>query len=664
MTSLKTVLTSNGSALTTPIVKDVYSGVTNQVTRVLAANELYAVVSPTYTSIKSDSPLTVYLWSTVSESAVPQIMYCPGLTILDQPWALIELYNASETANSVELVTSGYPTTQQFHIVGPTGVPEAGPDSLDAIFDAIFRRHDGVVPSVVPAWESTFSGIAQAEIVPKVSVGNVIFNNGESLTTTQYGLPIYLLDEDGTPFVDTDGTPFIDEVLWYGDSLNLMDDNQAPLIDGDGTQLVDDLPQTPPNNTQWLIGIGSNLCTEDGNPFRLHGVNFGGMDSRMFPGLLSIRALKTVTVDGVEQLGMIDQAKQLGFNAIRLTCCIDMTWPNAVCESYDSVNVALNPALINYANLPAGATQANGDAVIHPLEIVDYIVECCKSLGMRLMLDMHCAAPNTDNGTGFNGVWYTSAGPNGPAGTQMGVTRDPRNEQQLIDAWVVFANRYKDEPTVCAFDLVNEPWATTWDDNPATGWPAAAERIARAIQAVNPNVLIVVEGNQITPNSLPVYPSGWGTWPLYGENLYNVRSRPITIPVQNKLVYSPHEYYGPGYNWTESYDFPNTMVEAWDTLWGFIVTQNIAPIIIGEWGGNFTGTIPAQAKWAYKFVDYMKNNMMGRVNWFHWSMDGSFPPAGTQSVLGLMYQTDTEAIMPWPLQEHMVRYFVASSQTP
>ena len=61
------------------------------------------------------------------------------------------------------------------------------------------------------------------------------------------------------------------------------------------------------------------------------------------------------------------------------------------------------------------------------------------------------------------------------------------------------AARYRDNPTVMALDIRNEPKRTaTWaSGNPATDWNEAAVRGANAILAVNPDVLIFVEGVQV-----------------------------------------------------------------------------------------------------------------------------------------------------------------------
>lgn len=482
------------------------------------------------------------------------------------------------------------------------------------------------------------------------------------------GAPNDLETDDSVQIIDDDGAVLVDSVLSFGALLDLQADDHTGLTDDDGTPLVDNPPRTNlwPSTLQWLRGEGASLVQEDGTPFRIKGINWSGFESRMFPGLLTVRAYKSVVINGVVKQGIMDQIAEVGFNAIRFPICIDMTWPNAVAQAFDGVNVALNPDLVNYANYNGVDENVNGSSVITPLEILDKMVEHAKALGLRILLDMHCAAPNTANASGFNGRWYTSTGPNGPAGTTMGLFNDPRNEQSLIDAWVTLAERYKDEPTVFAMEIVNEPFDTTWDDDPMTGLPAMYERVGNAVQQVNPNILIVCEGNQITPDQLPNYPSKYGSWPGWGQNLYGAHYYRVKLNIrQDKVCYAPHDYFQPNVQWTDDYSFPETMPEVWTTLWGWLIDQNVAPVIITEWGGNFSGAIPAQYKWAERLSEYMYQEKNGMVNWFYWAMvPGTDNSGPDQTVVGLIKQlpgVDGSNTL-WPAQLDMCQRFIAGSQ--
>lgn len=148
-------------------------------------------------------------------------------------------------------------------------------------------------------------------------------------------------------------------------------------------------------------------------------------------------------------------------------------------------------------------------------------------------------------------------------------------------------------------DLWNEPKATaSWGWNPATDWNSAAERVGAAIQAVNPDWLIIVEG------------IGAQYW--WGGNLQGVAKHPVRLPVKNKLVYSAHEYCielypQPWFTNNVSYPggpFPGNMRGVWNSHWGYIVRNKIAPVYIGEFGTSFKME-PYDSAWLPRLLKYM-----------------------------------------------------------
>jgi len=162
--------------------------------------------------------------------------------------------------------------------------------------------------------------------------------------------------------------------------------------------------------------------------------------------------------------------------------------------------------------------------------------------------------------------------------------------------------------------LNNEPhddaaWGT---GNAALDWNAAAERCAAAIQTVNPDALIVVEGVEEVGDD--------GYW--WGGNLTGVRSAPITIPVQNKLVYSAHEY-GPevfAQDWFTAPSFPDNLPAIWDDHFGFIVNEEISHVFIGEFGIRSADSAEGRAGiWFDAFLAYM--NGAGGYSWTFWSFN-------------------------------------------
>jgi hypothetical protein len=77
--------------------------------------------------------------------------------------------------------------------------------------------------------------------------------------------------------------------------------------------------------------------------------------------------------------------------------------------------------------------------------LIDRLIGWCKQAGLHVILDMH-AAPggqtgvNHDDGTGFPLVFYV-----------------PRYQAETVALWGHLAERYRNETTVLAYDLLNEP---------------------------------------------------------------------------------------------------------------------------------------------------------------------------------------------------------------
>ncbi|MCR4926491.1 MAG: glycoside hydrolase family 5 protein, partial [Lachnospiraceae bacterium] len=75
----------------------------------------------------------------------------------------------------------------------------------------------------------------------------------------------------------------------------------------------------------------------------------------------------------------------------------------------------------------------------------------------------------------------------------------------------------------------------------------------------------------------------------WGGNLRGVKDYPIDLgKYQSQLIYSPHDYGPKVYKqpWFEkSFDFDSLMKDCWRDNWFYIYEDEIAPLLIGEWGG-------------------------------------------------------------------------------
>jgi endoglucanase len=163
---------------------------------------------------------------------------------------------------------------------------------------------------------------------------------------------------------------------------------------------------------------------------------------------------------------------------------------------------------------------------------------------------------------------------------------------------------------IIGIDIFNEPHDYTWGE-----WKSLTEQAYAAINAVNPNILLFVQGigtnagaQDGTPATVTPQPHGnAASNPNWGENLYEAVSNPINVP-KSQLVFSPHTY-GPsvfvqrmfmdpaqpqcaGLEGDAAGDAncnivinPTQLRAGWEEHFGFLKQQGFA-IVVGEYGGN------------------------------------------------------------------------------
>ena len=105
------------------------------------------------------------------------------------------------------------------------------------------------------------------------------------------------------------------------------------------------------------------------------------------------------------------------------------------------------------------------------------------------------------------------------------------------------------------------------------------------------------------------------TW--WGGNLRGVADYPVTVAGhQNQIVYSPHDY-GPlvfAQPWFYSGFTKQTLYnDVWRDNWLFIHEQNIAPLVIGEWGGYMDGG--PNEKWMVAIRDLIVEYKLAHTFW-------------------------------------------------
>lgn len=324
---------------------------------------------------------------------------------------------------------------------------------------------------------------------------------------------------------------------------------------------------------------GKNVMLPDGKPFIMRGTNLGNWlvpEGYMF-GFRDVNSPR-----------MINQL----FNELIGPSATDSFWKtfvnNYITEDdvrymkrigMNSIRVPFNYRLFTSEKYLGESNPNRG------FELLDRLIRWCRKEQLYVMLDMHCApggqtGDNIDDGEGYPFLFESE-----------------KDQQLTIDIWKRIASRYKNEPIIIGYDLLNEPIAHYFDAayfNPKL--EGFYKRITAAIREVDKNHLIFLGGAQWNSNFAP-----------FGK------------PFDDKLVYTFHKYWTP----------PTT--EVIQSYIDFSNKHNV-PIYCGETGENTNG-------WVDSFRTTMENANIGWHFWPYKKLDNvrgvvTFAkPAGYDSII-------------------------------
>jgi endoglucanase len=309
---------------------------------------------------------------------------------------------------------------------------------------------------------------------------------------------------------------------------------------------------------------GQYIVDSNGARVHLNAFNWYGSEGEDF------------VVEGLEAQplnSIVATIKGLGFNAVRLL------WSNQMVES--------NPVVGSYALTANPSLEGE-----HALTIFDTVVNALTGAGIMVILDNHMSnagwcCSTTDN----NELWYNTSYP----------------EANWIADWQTMATRYQSNPWVIGVDLRNEPRSpATWGGSATTDWHAAAQRGGNAVLAVNPNLIIFVEGVN------------------YAGDLSGVTSLPVQLNIANQLVYEAHDY---GF-WYSSIAGYSGWYNAIEPKWGYLVNgSNPQPLWIGEFGTcNSADTCDNSSSnadlgfWFTAMTSFVRDY---GVDWSYWAINGT-----------------------------------------
>lgn len=141
------------------------------------------------------------------------------------------------------------------------------------------------------------------------------------------------------------------------------------------------------------------------------------------------------------------------------------------------------------------------------LKHLDSLLPVCKELGILVCVDLH-TPPGGRNGN-----------------SECRMFHERRFQDAFVGAWEKIAARYKGNPAVWGYDLVNEPVEGLVPEG-LMDWRALAEHTARRVRAIDPDHAIIIE------------PAPWG-----GPEALDW-FEPLDVPgvVYSVHMYQPHQF--------------------------------------------------------------------------------------------------------------------------
>jgi aryl-phospho-beta-D-glucosidase BglC (GH1 family) len=254
--------------------------------------------------------------------------------------------------------------------------------------------------------------------------------------------------------------------------------------------------------SRFVTTRGKEIISPDGKPLLLKGINLGNWllpEGYMFkfkttnsPRLIHTLVNQLVGEDEARRFWKTYRENYITREDIRF---IKQT-------GFNSVRVPFNYRLFVSEAAPP---KLEGEGY----RLLDDVVAWCKSEGLYVILDMH-AAPGGQTGDNIDDSWGYPF-----------LLESPESQELTVNVWRKIAARYRDEPTVIGFDLLNEPIAHFFDTanlNPKL--EPLYRKIVAGIREVNKKHLIFLGGAQ------------WDTnFKVFGS------------PFDAKLVYSFHKYW-------------------------------------------------------------------------------------------------------------------------
>ncbi|GJY98554.1 ricin B, lectin domain, glycoside hydrolase [Tanacetum coccineum] len=280
-----------------------------------------------------------------------------------------------------------------------------------------------------------------------------------------------------------------------------------------------------------------------------------------------------------------DISNVMGFNCVRLT------WATYMYTRYSNVTVSMSLDKWNLTVAKDGVKKYNPEILeMSVVEAQNAVVNELGKEGLMVVLDNHVSFPKwccgDNDGNGFFGDEYF----------------DP---EEWVQGLVAVAHRYKGNPSVVAMSMRNELRGPLQN---VTSWYKYMQQGAIAIHHENSDILVMFSGLS------------------YDTNLGFLKSQPVTIDLDNKLVFESHWYpFGqPDEKWifhTNEYCAYMTKLFMDNSGFLFQANKNPFPLFLSEFGLDQGGGNEMENRY---FTCLLATIAENDIDWALWQLPGSY----------------------------------------
>lgn len=257
----------------------------------------------------------------------------------------------------------------------------------------------------------------------------------------------------------------------------------------------------PGLSQSFLTVNGSKIVDQNGQEIYFKGMGLGGWlepEGYMF-GMSSFANSPSQIQKKIQDLIGVDNTN-LFYSNFRKNFVTESDIKALASWGFNLVRLPFHYNILTPPDSP-GVYSASGFAIF------DSLISWCKKYNIYVILDLHCAPGGESNNT------ISDYDPSVPS-----LWQDTAKQTRTVDIWRTIASRYKNEPTVAGYDLLNEPaWTLPNNNQPLHDLYV---RITNAIRLVDTTHILFVEGN-------------WYATDFSG----------LTPPWDKKMAYSFHKYW-------------------------------------------------------------------------------------------------------------------------